>query len=148
MVKPVSGRCRVAAVLLLSGLALLAVAGCAQSPEAKKQKAVTRGEQYMKEGKVNEAVIEFRNALQIDPDFVPAVQGLGRAYAAKSWNGDALREFQRAQKLSPESLSIQVDLGRVLVQTGAFKEAEAQATTILNKEPRNVDGLQDRKSVV
>jgi tetratricopeptide (TPR) repeat protein len=144
----VNDRYRVVAALFLSGLVLLAGAGCSQSPEAKKQKAVTRGEQYMKEGKVNEAVIEFRNALQIDPNFLPAVQGLGRAYAAKSWNGDAIREFQRAEKLSPNTLSIEADLGRVLVQSGAFKEAEAQASAILSKEPRNIDGLYIRATAL
>src|SRR5215467_13490457 len=135
-------------MLLLFGLVLVASLGCGQSPEGKKQGALTRGEKYLKEGKANEAIIEFRSALQVDPNFVPAIQGLGRAYAAKSWNGDALREFQRAQKLTPDSLSLQVDLGRVLVQTGAFKEAEAQATAILNKEPRNVDGLYIRATAL
>jgi len=90
---------RIWVVLLLTGLALLAGTGCNQSPEVKKQKALQRGEQYLKNGKANEAIIEFRNALQIDQNFLPAVQGLGRAYAAKSWNADAFREFQRAQKL-------------------------------------------------
>src|SRR5215467_11106216 len=101
-------------VLLLAGLLLLGGIGCAPSPEAKKLKAVERGEQYLKKGKLNEAVIEFRTALQIDQNFVPAAQGLGRAYAAKSWYGDAVREFQRSQKLSPDSLSLAIDLGRAL----------------------------------
>src|SRR4029453_14221260 len=128
-------------VLLLIGVALLLGTACSQSPEVKKQKALGRGEEYLQKGKLNEAIIEFRAALQEDQDFVPAAQGLGRAYAAKSWNGDAVRELQRAQKLSPDSLSIAVDLGRALVQAGAWKEAETQATLILGKEPRNLDGL-------
>ena len=87
------------AILLTVGLVLGANA-CGQSPEAKKQKALVRGEQYLKDGKLNAAIVEFRTALEADQNFVPATQGLGRAYAAKSWNGDAVREFQRAQKLS------------------------------------------------
>src|SRR5437867_12166930 len=86
--------------LFLIGLALVAGVACSQSPETKKQKALERGERYLKDGKINEAIIEFRTAVQIDQNLVPAVQGLGRAYAAKSWNGDAIREFQRIQKLS------------------------------------------------
>src|SRR6266478_1406604 len=129
----------------MMGLALVA---CAQSSEAKKQKAVVRGEQYLKDGKVNEAIIEFRTALQIDQNFVPGAQGLGRAYFAKSWYGDAGRELLRAQKLSPDSLSIAVDLGRVLVQVGAWKDADAQAALILGKEPQNKDGLYIRASAL
>ena len=123
--KPVGQNSRAWGILLIVGLALVAAVSCAQTPEAKKQGALTRGEKYMKDGKANEAIIEFRNALQIDQNFVPAIQGLGRAYAAKSWNGDALREFQRAQKLTPDSLSLAADLGRASVQVGAWKEAEA-----------------------
>ena len=127
--------------LLLIAIALWAGTGCSQSPEVKKQKALARGEQYLKEGKLNEAIIEFRAALQEDQNFVPAAQGLGRAYTLKSWNGDAVRELQRAQTLSPDSLTIAVDLGRALVQAGAWKEAETQAALILGKEPQNLDGL-------
>jgi len=141
MVKPTRKTGGVSAVLLMVALALVLGAACGQSPEAKKQKALARGEQYLKDGKVDEAVIEFRTALQVDENFVPAVQGLGRAYAAKSWYGDAAREFQRAKKLSPDSLPIAVDFGRALVQIGAWKDAEQQAALILSKEPRNPDGL-------
>src|SRR5438105_14562977 len=114
MVKRWSKSVQGVGILFLIGLAVLAGIGCAQSPEAKKQKAVARGEQYLKNGKLNEAIIEFRTALQVDQNFVPAAQGLGRAYLAKSWYGDAGRELLHAQKLSPDSLSIATDLGRIL----------------------------------
>ena len=139
---------RASAVLLMVALALLLGGACGQSPETKKQKALARGEQYLKDGKVDEAIIEFRTALQVDENFVPAVQGLGRAYVAKSWHGDAAREFQRAKKLSPDSLPIAVDFGRVLVQLGAWKEAEEQAAVILSTEPRNQDGLYIRSAAL
>ena len=127
--------------LLVIGLVLVAGGACGQSPLAKKQKAVARGEQYLKDGKLNEAIIEFRTALQVDQDFLPAVHALGRAYIAKSWYGDAARELQRAQKLAPDSLPIAADYGRVLAQAGAWKDAEAQAALILAKDPQNRDGL-------
>ena len=141
MVKPITKIVHGPAVLLMVGLALVAAVACGQTPEVKKQGAVTRGEKYLKDGKANEAIIEFRNALQIDENFVPAIQGLGRAYAAKSWTSDAVREFQRAQKLTPDSLSLASDLGRVLVQLGAWTDAEAQAALVLAKEPQNREGL-------
>src|SRR6266700_6406698 len=128
-------------LLLLTVLALVAMTACGQSPEAKKQKALARGEQYLKDGKLNEAIIELRTALQADQNYLPAVHALGRAYIAKSWYGDAARELQRAQKLAPDSLPIAADYGRVLAQAGAWKEAEAQAALILAKDPQNRDGL-------
>jgi len=56
--------------VIMVGLAMLVVAGCSENPATKKQKALERGERYLSEGKANEAVIELRNALQVDPDFV------------------------------------------------------------------------------
>ena len=98
-------------------LALASAAACTQSPEAKKQKAVERAEAYLKDGKASEAVIELRNALQIDKDYVPALHALGRAYAAKAWYGDAVRELSRAQKGAPDSVPIAVDLGRAFLHS-------------------------------
>src|SRR6266481_1108351 len=138
--KPAGKNNRALGILLMVGLALVAGVACGQSPEVKKQGALTRGEKYLKDGKPNEAIIEFRNALQIDQNFVPAIQGLGRAYAAKSWYRDALREFQRAQKSAPDSLSLAADVGRSSVEVGAWNEAEAQATLILGKDPHNREG--------
>src|SRR6266699_3125557 len=65
---------------------------------------------------------------------------VGHAYATKSWNADAFREFQRAQKLIPDSLPIATDLGRAAIQIGAWNDAEAQAALILGKEPQNREG--------
>jgi len=117
------------------------VAACSQSAEVKKQKAFDRGEAYLKSGKFNEAIIELRNALQVDPGFVPALHALGRAYAAKSWFVDAWRELNRAQKLAPDSVPIAVDLGKALLEIGAFSEAEDQVKFILTRDPDNLQAL-------
>ena len=105
--------------LLVIALTLAGGVACTQSPEVKKQKAVEKGEAYLKDGKVNEAVIELQNALQIDRDYVPALHALGRAYAAKAWYADAGRELKRAHNLAPDSIEIAADLGRAAVEAGA-----------------------------
>ncbi len=131
---------RAAALALVSLIATLAGA-CAQSPEVKKQTAVERAEEHLKNRKANEAVIELRNALQIDRDFVPALHALGRAYLAKSWYTDAARELERANRLAPDSLAIAGDYSRALLESGQFAEAETQAKRILDREPGNATGL-------
>ena len=128
-------------VVLLAVATPLVTAACSQSPEVKKQKAFERGEKYLKDDKLNEAIIEFRNALQIDPDFAPALHALGRAYADKSWFGDAYRELTRARKVSPDSVPIAIDLGKVLVEIGDWTEAETQASWILERDPQNPQAL-------
>jgi len=122
-------------------IALASATGCSQSPDVKKQKAVERAEAYLKDGKANEAIIEVRNALQIDKDYVPALRALARAYAARAWYADAVRELGRAQTLMPDSLEIAGELGRMQVEIGLWKEVAQQSDRILAKAPRNSLGL-------
>src|SRR5262245_1246431 len=116
---------------LVAVIALALAAACTQSPEVRKQKAIERAEQYLKEGKPNEAVIELRNALQIDSEFVPALVALGRAYAAKGWHADAARELLRAAKLAPNDTSIALMAARELLDVGALRDADEHAGKVL-----------------
>ena len=127
--------------LLVIALTLAGGVACSQSPETKKQKAVERATEYIKDGKANEAVIELRNALQIDKDYVPALHALGRAYATKSWHADAARELGRAQQLAPDDMEITADLARSQVEARAWKQVEEQSDRILGKSPRSAPGL-------
>ena len=139
--------CRLWRVVLLGVLAVMG-ASCAPSPEVRKQKALERGEKYLIEGKPNEAIIELQNALQVDPKFAPALHALGRAYERKSWFFDAERELTRAQKLRPDSVPVAVDLGKVLIELGAWDEAEEQVKLILTQEPDNPQALTIRGGVL
>jgi tetratricopeptide (TPR) repeat protein len=125
--------------LLVALLAVTALgsAACSQDPEARKQESLERGEKYLKDHKVNESIIELRKALQVDPDFAPALRALGRAYAEKAWYVDAWRELTRAQKIMPESLPLAIDLANVLLELGDWNEAEKQAALIEAQEPQN-----------
>jgi len=98
--------------ITMLGLFVLALTACAQSPEAQKQKALERGETYLRKGQYNEAIIEFRNALQVDPEFVPALHALGRAYEGRSWFFDAWRELTRAQSWPPTPCRSPVEPGQ------------------------------------
>lgn len=134
--------------LPLLALAVLVGSGCAEPPEVRKGKALERGRQYLEARKLNEAVIEFQNALQADRDFVPALHGLGRAYAAKYWFLDAVRELGRARGLAPDSLEIAADLGRALLEVGEWDEAGRQAEAILARSPQDGIGLFIRAGVL
>src|SRR5260370_16203312 len=120
---------------LVIGLGLLATVSCSQSPDAVKREALNRAEQYQSQGKLDEAIIEWRQALAVDPALVEARHALGRAYATKLWYRDAATELLAAQELAPQSVAISADLGRVLIELGAFKGARAQAERIQQSEP-------------
>src|SRR5260370_40576785 len=52
--------------------AILDLSACSRDPNVRKQKFVTQGDAYFKDGKYLEAQISYSRALQIDPRYVVA----------------------------------------------------------------------------
>ncbi len=121
--------------LALTLLTPLVFLGCTQDPVVKKQQHVERGSRFLEEGKYNEAVIELKNALQLDPTFVPALHALGRAYYAKGWYLDAARELSRAAEREAGAIPIRLLLGQSFLAVGDSNKAEEQAEAIRRIEP-------------
>src|SRR5262245_19120271 len=123
--------------LITAACVAVVVGGCTKDPAVAKQRHLEKAQGYYAKGKYNEAIIEIKNALQIDPEFAPAVHLAGRAYAAKGWYLDAVSELRRAVELEPENLAARIDLARAYIQIEAWDDALREATTITAKEPAN-----------
>jgi tetratricopeptide (TPR) repeat protein len=69
-----------------------------------------------KEGKIEEALLAFQQALRINPDHLIALENLGNAYRQlKRWD-DAQTTLQRALALKPEDPDANYSLGMVFAQ--------------------------------
>ena len=77
-------------------LLALAVAACSADPEVAKREYVKSGDRYMSEKKYQEAVIEYRNAVQQDARFGEARYKLAEAYVKINDPVNAYREYVRA----------------------------------------------------
>lgn len=64
-------------MLVLAGIGALLYFRLGGSPEVKRDRALKRASEYMQQSKVNEAVIEFKNALQFDPNNAAAHMSSG-----------------------------------------------------------------------
>src|SRR5437667_11479460 len=67
-------------VIAVSLTLVLAFGGCSQSPEAKKAKHRERAITYFDKGQYQEAVIEFKNIVQIEPKDADAHYRLAQTY--------------------------------------------------------------------
>ena len=126
----------------LAALALVPalLISCTQDPAAKKQAHYERGRKYQAEGRPNEAIIEYRNALQVDADFVPALRALAAAYREKSWDEDAARELSKAARLEPASIPIQSELGRTLLTLEDWESCHGIGEVIAGADPKHPYG--------
>lgn len=122
------------------------LAGCS-NPEKAKAEHVERGEAYLKESKFQEASLEFRNAIQLDDNFVAAHWGLARAFEGLERFPemiDALRKTVRLDK-NVENLEARIKLGNYYLagsraRADIVQEAERLAKEVLDKEPGNIEG--------
>jgi len=126
--------------------AALFLAGCT-NPEKAKAQHVARGETYLKDSKFQEASLEFRNATQIDDNFIAAHWGLARAFEGLERFPEMLDELRKTVSLDKEKnfLDARVKLGNYFLAGGRGRsdiiaESERLAKEILDKDPNHIEG--------
>lgn len=103
----------------LLGLLFLALAGCdSTTPQGHLDNATA----LRQEGKVNEAIIELKNALQKDSAFAPGRIALGNLYLDTGDYPSALKEMERALDLGNDSSEVTLGLGRAKLGLGRVQE--------------------------
>jgi tetratricopeptide (TPR) repeat protein len=136
--RPVSSFTRVSQQLAAYALAAALFTGCSTDPNKRKLSYLKDGQAYVKSGKYQEAVIQFRSALQIDPRFAAAHYELGSAYIALKNPDSAYRELMEAVTLDPANSNAQIQLAFLLLARRQFDQAQSFAQKVLAAEPGNV----------
>jgi tetratricopeptide (TPR) repeat protein len=124
-------------VVFLLLLAALIVSGCNRNPAVRKQKFLEQGDRYFSDQHYGEAVIEYKNALRVDPAFGDAYYRLGLALLQQGEWSSATESFSRAVQFSPDNIDARLRLGDILVAAGQYGDARAQADAVLQRDPQN-----------
>ncbi len=85
----------------------------AGSPEEKRDRYLKEGREYIAQSKINEAVIMFKNAVQVDPASADSHHELGLALLRKADYRGGFGEFRRAADLKPEIVQARYYLGNL-----------------------------------
>src|SRR5215469_5527337 len=117
---------RVSALACLTMLALLAQ-GCTRDPNVRKMKYLNSGKAYAAQGKEKEAIIQFSNAIKIDPHYGAAHLELAKAYMKTGSGIGAYTELMRAVQYDPKSVEARLDLGQMLLAGKQYPRALEQA---------------------
>jgi tetratricopeptide (TPR) repeat protein len=91
---------------------------------------------YLFVGRSQDAVASFRNALQFDPGFGPAINGLCGAQALAKKAGDAVETCLRAAINEPDSAAPQYFLGVAYMDLGETEKALSALQKAARIEPR------------
>lgn len=115
--------------------------GCAKDPEVAKREFLQSGDAYAAAGQHEEAVIEYRNALQQDPRFGAAQLKLAESYWAAGDRLSAAPAFVRAADLLPGDLDLQVRAGNMLLVSRRYEDAVGRADKALAVQPDHAGAL-------
>src|SRR5262249_40400499 len=87
-----------------------------------------RGVELHGEGRLNEALVEYGNALRVYPNYLPAISDAGTIYLLLNHADVALIFFRRASDIDPKNCVIRLNTAAALVQ----KKECADAIRMLN----------------
>jgi tetratricopeptide (TPR) repeat protein len=119
---------------------LILVAACG-SPDEKKMAFFEKGKSLLEAGDIVSARLEFKNAIQIDPDFAQAYHYLGKIELRQKNGKAAFGALARAVKLDPENIGARLDLGRLFLAANALDRADEQVNEVLKNTPGHVEAI-------
>jgi tetratricopeptide (TPR) repeat protein len=125
--------------LLLASALACAATGCWKDTETLKRDYFESGRKYVTEGKLAEAAIQFRSAIQQDANYGEARYQLAETLRATGDVRGAYREYIRAADLLPANAEAQLKAAGMYLLAGQFEDARARALRALDLEPKNVE---------
>jgi tetratricopeptide (TPR) repeat protein len=97
-----------------------------------------RGQQALKENRLEAAAGDFRHVLQIDPKDGPAYTNLGVVYMrGKQW-AKALQALNKAEELMPNVPGIRLNIGLVYYRQNEFLKAIPAFESVVRDQPDSV----------
>ena len=119
-------RSKLISVMAASALAL--TAACA-SPEERVERYSQEGMEYLAEGELGKANVQFQNALKLNEEHVPSLVGMASIVEEKQDFQSMFGLLQRIVRLDPTQVESQVKLGKLYLigsdETSALEHAEA-----------------------
>ncbi len=120
-------------LFLLIVLSLLLITGCTD-PAEKKLRHYQKGMDYVAAQKDKEAIVEFRNAIQLDQKYAEARYQLGITYLKTGQPGEAFKELERAISLDPSNIDALMKMAELYFLGKNYKESRAKVLMLLDKE--------------
>ena len=121
-------------------LCLFLWAGCA-SEEEKMAAHFKRGVAYFDNDEYGAAVIELRNAIKINPEYVAAYLKLGETYIRLEKFQLAHQQYSSVVRVAPSNIPGLFKLALFDLHSGKYDSARAHLNAVLAHQPNHLDAL-------
>ncbi|THB80889.1 MAG: tetratricopeptide repeat protein, partial [Desulfobacteraceae bacterium] len=122
-------------------IALLLTLPACSTDQEKKLVHFNKARQYSSRNEYKAAIIEYKNAIQIDPSYVDAYKFLGDAYLQLENPEEAFLSYSKAEELLPQDPSVLICLAKLYMLDNNFEQAEGRIQKILQNAPDHIDAL-------
>ena len=95
----------------------------------------------LQQGMFSQAEGELTDALELHPDFVPALIGMGQLHEARKQWPEAIASFRRATAVAPDDPTTHLELGRALLATNKPAEAVRELEQAVRLAPQSAEAL-------
>jgi tetratricopeptide (TPR) repeat protein len=100
-----------------------------------------KGAAYFEKGEYRAAVIEFRNAIKLNPEYIAAFLKLGEAYLRLEEYRLAYQQYSSVVGLDPSNIPGSFILALFDLHSGKYDKARAHLNVVLAHKPNHLDAL-------
>ena len=93
----------------------------------------------LQEGRIEDAMWHWKQALRISPDYAKAHYNLGMAFAQLDRRQEAMEHYEQALRIQPDLAEAHCNLGVALAQAGRIREAIGHYEQALRVQPDSVE---------
>jgi len=115
----------------------LALVSCSPNPDKKAAQYLLSGQKYAKAGKYQEAVIQFRNAIDMRPRLAGPHYQLALAYLSLKSPQQAYQELVSTVELDPRNIDAQLELASLLLGARKYGELQTTLETVIAADAEN-----------
>jgi len=130
---------RISSLFITSSI-LLSVVAC-DGVELRKEKYLSKGNEYLKDNRFDKAKIEFKNVLQIDPKSVSASFSMAKLNEKMKQYRAALADYNKVIELQPDHKEALASIARLYFWGNANDKAMEYVEKVLKLDPKYTDAL-------
>jgi Flp pilus assembly protein TadD len=101
---------------------------------------INMGRALRDKGKIQEAIAEYKKALEIKPDYVGAMSGLAAVYQNMGKTDEAVQLLQEALQISPNDDELHNNLGVIFMTQEKYSEAKNEFQETIRYNHNNMRG--------
>jgi tetratricopeptide (TPR) repeat protein len=121
-------------------LVTLLISACA-SPQQKAEHHLEEAAHWAARGKTNEAILEYRRTIQLDPKNTTARLALARIFIAQQDYASAYQQLNKVLQNTPDNEEAQGVMADLMLKSRKFPEAQQWASGLISKNQDNIAAL-------